>query len=194
MGRAGRGRSRSRRKRDGRHASHVCSVIGWASRTSFSSSAATVASRSSHTKVELVPRRLCRMNRQFGGRQGEDEPAVTRIHEGEVERVPEGRRAPPRRPGWNTMAWTPLIMCSPFSSPITRGVSSRRVVSGGDAAGLTGGTVTLRGPSSVESLDEEDRVPLVRALVGRTLLAGAFCVGRADSIDRARGGGGGSGC
>jgi len=42
--------------------------------------------------------------------------------------------------------------------------------------------------------DEEDRVPLVRTLVGVALLGGAVRVGRAHPVDRARRGGRGSGC
>ena len=45
------------------------------------------------------------------------------------------------------------------------------------------------GQKTVDSTREEDRVPVVRPLVGLAALAGAFSVGRAHPVDRARGGG-----
>ena len=51
-----------------------------------------------------------------------------------------------------------------------------------------------RAQRSLESAGEEDRLPVVRTLVGVTLFAGPVGLGRADPVDRARRGGRGPGC
>ena len=55
-------------------------------------------------------------------------------------------------------------------------------------------TAGLRVRRSLESADEEDRVPVVRALVGLAVFAGPFGLGCAHPVDRACGGRRGAGC